>query len=145
LIRAFDPDALVTQLGCDTHATDPLAHLALTVDDMAAIYARLHRLAHEAADGRWIATGGGGYQLVDVVPRAWTLAFAEMTARTLPIDTPMAWQEFVVERTGAVPPRSFTDDPVRVSDAMREQARRAAEATAEAVRSLVWPHHGLRR
>jgi acetoin utilization protein AcuC len=145
LIRAFDPDALVTQLGCDTHATDPLAHLALTVDDMAAIYARLHRLAHEAADGRWIATGGGGYQLVDVVPRAWTLAFAEMTSRTLPIDTPMAWQEFVVERTGAVPPRSFTDDPVRVSDAMREQARRAAQTTVEAVRSLVWPHHGLSR
>jgi acetoin utilization protein AcuC len=145
LVRAFDPDALVTQLGCDTHATDPLAHLALTVDDMAAMYARLHRLAHEAADGRWIAMGGGGYQLVDVVPRAWTLAFAEMTGRPLPIETPMAWQEFAVDRTGSVPPRSFTDDPVRVSDAMRQQARRAAEETVAAIRSLVLPHHGIRR
>jgi acetoin utilization protein AcuC len=64
LVRGFDPDVLVTQLGCDTHVTDPLAHLALTVDDMAAIYRRLHRLAHEAAAGRWVATGGGGQQSV---------------------------------------------------------------------------------
>ena len=72
VVRAFDPDVLVTQLGCDTHANDPLAHLALTVDDMAAIYQRLHRLSHEAAEGRWVAMGGGGYQAVEEVPRAWT-------------------------------------------------------------------------
>jgi acetoin utilization protein AcuC len=144
LIRAFDPDILVTQLGCDTHTTDPLAHLALTVDDMAVIYRRLHRLAHEACDGRWLATGGGGYQLVQVVPRAWTLAFAEMTGRSLPIETPMGWQELVVERTRATPPRSFTDDPVALSDELREQARRMADDAVEAIRRLVLPHHGVR-
>ena len=141
LIRAFAPDVLVTQLGCDTHATDPLAHLALTVDDMAAVYARLHRLAHELCGGRWIATGGGGYQLVQVVPRAWTLAFAEMCGRPAPVETPMGWQEVVVERTGATPPRSFTDDPVAVSEAMRGQAREAAEEAVDALRRLVLPRH----
>ncbi len=30
LVRAFEPDVLVTQLGCDTHHTDPLANMALT-------------------------------------------------------------------------------------------------------------------
>ena len=30
LLRAFEPDVLVTQHGCDTHALDPLAHLALS-------------------------------------------------------------------------------------------------------------------
>jgi acetoin utilization protein AcuC len=144
LIRAFDPDVLVTQLGCDTHATDPLAHLALTVDDMAAIYARLHRLAHEAADGKWIAMGGGGYQLVQVVPRAWTLAFAEMSGGVLDIETPMAWRELAVERTGVVPPTSFTDDPIRVSEAMHEQAVRAAKDSVAALRELVLPRHGAR-
>jgi acetoin utilization protein AcuC len=144
LIRAFDADVMVTQLGCDTHATDPLAHLSLTVDDMAAIYHRLHRLAHETADGRWIALGGGGYQLVQVVPRAWTLAFAEMTGRRLPIDTPMGWQEVVVGRTGAIPPRSFTDDPVRVSEAMAQQARRGLQETIEGARRLILPFHGIR-
>jgi acetoin utilization protein AcuC len=145
VIRAFDPDVLVTQLGCDTHATDPLAHLALTVDDMAAIYRRLHRLAHEVADGRWVAFGGGGYQLVSVVPRAWTLAFTEMVGRSAPLDTPMVWQELVVDRTGVIPPRSFSDDPVRVSEAMEGQSRRAAEEAVEAVRRAVWPHHGVTR
>lgn len=144
LVRAFDPDVLVTQLGCDTHAADPLAHLALTVDDMAATYARLHRLAHEAAGGRWVATGGGGYQLVQVVPRAWTLAFAEMTGRSLPIETPMGWQEYAVERTGVSPPRSFTDDPVRVSEAMYSQARATVTESVEGLRRLVLPRHGLR-
>jgi acetoin utilization protein AcuC len=144
LIRAFDPDILVTQLGCDSHVTDPLAHLSLTVDDMAAVYHRLHRLAHEVCDGRWVATGGGGYQLVQVVPRAWTLAFAEMTGRKLPIDTPMGWQELVVERTRATPPRSFTDDPVELSPELHEQARRMADDAVEAIRRLVLPHHGVR-
>jgi acetoin utilization protein AcuC len=143
LIRAFDPDVLVTQLGCDTHATDPLAHLALTVDDMALIYARLHRLAHEAADGRWVAFGGGGYQLVQVVPRAWTLAFAEMTGGRLDVETPMAWREFAIERTGVTPPTAFTDPPVQLSEAMLEQARRGARDAVVALRELVHPRHGI--
>jgi acetoin utilization protein AcuC len=144
LVRAFAPDMLVTQLGCDSHVTDPLAHLSLTVDDMAGIYRRLHRLAHEVCEGRWMATGGGGYQLVQVVPRAWTLAFAEMTGRALPIDTPMGWQELVVERTRATPPRSFTDDPVQLSPELHEQARRMGDEAIEAIRRLVLPHHGVR-
>ncbi len=144
LVRAFAPDVLVTQLGCDTHASDPLAHLALTVDDMAAVYRRLHRLSHEAAAGRWVALGGGGYQLVSVVPRAWTTAFAEMSGRGLPIETPMPWQEFAVERTGVTPPRSFTDDPVRTSEGMLRQARQTAEESVRALRELVLPRHGAR-
>jgi acetoin utilization protein AcuC len=144
LVRAFAPDVLVTQLGCDAHATDPLAHLALTVDDMADIYARLHRLAHETAQGRWVATGGGGYQLVQVVPVAWTLAFAEMTGRRLPFEIPMEWREVAVERTGVTPPTGFTEDPVRVSEAMHEQAVTAARGSIEALRRLVLPRHGVR-
>jgi acetoin utilization protein AcuC len=144
LIRAFDADVLVTQLGCDTHATDPLAHLSLTVDDMAATYARLHALAHEVHDGRWIATGGGGYQLATVVPRAWTLAFAEMTGRSLPVETPMGWREVVGERTGARAPTAFTDDPVRLSDQLLEGARRAAQESVQGWRDLVLPRHGVR-
>jgi len=144
LVRAFQPDVLVTQLGCDTHATDPLAHLALTLDDMAVIYARLHALAHEAADGRWVATGGGGYQLVSVVPRAWTLAFAEMTGAPLPIETPMAWRELVVARTGAVPPRDFDDHGPLLGPDVEAHTRRTAEESVATVRALVFPRHGVR-
>ena len=144
LVRAFQPDVLVTQLGCDTHATDPLAHLALTLDDMAAIAARLHTLAHEAAEGRWIATGGGGYQLVSVVPRAWTLAFAEMTGAPLPIETPMTWRELVVARTGQEPPRDFDDAVPLLGEDVEAHTRRMAAESIATVRGLVFPRHGVR-
>jgi len=143
LVRAYAPDVLVTQLGCDTHLADPLAHLALTVDEFEAIVARLHALAHDVAEGRWIATGGGGYELVQVVPRAWTLAFAEMAGAKLPLDTPMRWREFATQRTGRPAPTSFSDDPVTVSDGIRASAQAAANEAVEGLRRLVLPHHGL--
>lgn len=143
LVRVFRPDVLVTQLGCDTHATDPLAHLALTVDDMGEIARRLHVLADEAAGGRWLATGGGGYQWVHVVPRAWTLAFAEMAAVSLPIETPMPWREEANRRTGQRAPVSFFEDPVDVSEHLHARARDTAGRSVATVRDLVFPHHGM--
>ena len=38
LLREFEPEVLVTQHGCDSHAEDPLAHLMLTVDGQRAAY-----------------------------------------------------------------------------------------------------------
>jgi acetoin utilization protein AcuC len=142
VVRAFAPDVLVTQLGCDSHASDPLAHLMLTLDDMAAIHARLHALAHEAAGGRWVATGGGGYRLVDVVPRAWTIAFAELSGGRLPPETPLDWQDLVRERTRSEPPVDFVDDPVEVADGIRRDALGAAEEAVERLRRTVLPRHG---
>jgi acetoin utilization protein AcuC len=144
LVRAFQPDVLVTQLGCDTHATDPLAHLSLTLADMAVVYERLHRLALEAADGRWLATGGGGYQLVSVVPRAWTLAFAQMSGGRMPVETPMPWRELVVARTGALPPHDFDDQAPLLGEDVEAHTRRIAEASIATVRELVFPRHGIR-
>jgi acetoin utilization protein AcuC len=93
VVRAFAPDVLVTQLGCDTHASDPLAHLGLTTEAYRQAAAVLHELAHDVASGRWVATGGGGYQWATVVPRAWTIYFAEMAGATPPDELPEAWIE----------------------------------------------------
>ncbi|MCK9895697.1 acetoin utilization protein AcuC [Frankia sp. AgB32] len=76
LLREFRPQVLVTQHGCDTHALDPLADLALSVDGQRASYEALHELSHELCEGRWLACGGGGYALDAVVPRAWTQLLA---------------------------------------------------------------------
>ena len=76
-VRAFGPDVLVTQCGCDTHHEDPLANLELTVDGQRTAIAALHGLAHEVCGGRWLAFGGGGYGLVRCVPRTWTHLLAE--------------------------------------------------------------------
>ncbi|MDP9296201.1 MAG: acetoin utilization protein AcuC, partial [Actinomycetota bacterium] len=69
LVRDFRPDVLVSQLGCDTHVSDPLAHLRLTTRAYREVASTLHALAHETAGGRWLATGGGGYQWARVAPR----------------------------------------------------------------------------
>jgi len=112
-VRDFQPDVLVTQLGCDTHRTDPLAHLELTTRSYREAAAMLHELAHEAAGGRWLATGGGGYQWAKVVPRAWTIYFAEMAgaAEDLPDRVPDEWHAEASARAGADVPATLTDPP----------------------------------
>lgn len=114
-LDAFDPDVLVTQLGCDTHVTDPLAHLALVTDDYLALAERLHRLAHDHAGGRWVALGGGGYQIVSVVPRAWTIYFAELTGEHVPLEVPWEWQQLAEEAVGERSVATFLDGPVQLA------------------------------
>ncbi|HEY4867427.1 MAG TPA: acetoin utilization protein AcuC [Candidatus Dormibacteraeota bacterium] len=81
LLREFRPTILVTQDGCDTHFLDPLAHIQGSTAIWPHIGRRFHELAHELCEGRWVATGGGGYAIREVVPRAWSLLFAEMVER----------------------------------------------------------------
>jgi acetoin utilization protein AcuC len=78
LLRNFKPTVLVTQDGCDTHYLDPLAHLAATTRIWPHVGHAFHELAHELCEGRWVALGGGGYAVREVVPRAWTIFFAEI-------------------------------------------------------------------
>ena len=130
-LDAFDPQVLVTQLGCDTHITDPLAHLALTTDDYAEIGRRLHGLAHAHTDGRWVAMGGGGYQIATVVPRAWTIYFAELSGQELPHEVPWEWLGLAEERVGQRPPDVFLDGPVTMSAERREVVRAQANQAVE--------------
>ena len=100
VLRAFQPQIMVTQCGCDAHHEDPLADLALTVDGQRASYRAMHDLAHEICDGRWVVLGGGGYGLVRCVPRAWTHLLAEVGGDPLDPATeiPQSWRDDVVAR-----------------------------------------------
>jgi acetoin utilization protein AcuC len=111
LVRTFAPEVLVTQHGCDSHMDDPLAHLMLSVDGQRASYLALHDLAHEVCEGRWVVTGGGGYALVDVVPRAWTHLLAVVAGQALDptTDTPPAWRHHVTTTLGRSAPSRMTD------------------------------------
>jgi acetoin utilization protein AcuC len=111
LVREFAPDVLVTQHGCDSHIEDPLAHLMLTVDGQRATYLALHDLAHEVCDGKWLVTGGGGYAIVDVVPRAWTHLLAIVGGEPLdPLTpTPESWRGHIQTLLGRVAPFRLTD------------------------------------
>jgi acetoin utilization protein AcuC len=139
ILRAFEPKVLVTQLGCDTHVTDPLAHLRLTTRAYRETATRLHGLAHELTDGRWIATGGGGYQWASVVPRAWTIAFAEMCDVRLPEQLPEGWIETVEFEVRREVPTTFSDPPVD-GDRLDPET----EGVIDAVRRVCFPFFGLR-
>lgn len=91
LLDAFKPDLIITQNGCDGHYLDPLTHLALTTRTYEAIPKLAHRLAHIYCQGRWLALGGGGYDHWRVVPRAWTLLWAEMNDKFAPVEIPLEW------------------------------------------------------
>jgi acetoin utilization protein AcuC len=147
LLREFDPEILVTQHGCDSHAEDPLAHLMLSVDGQRATYLALHDLAHELSDGRWVVTGGGGYALVDVVPRAWTHLLAIVAGAPLDPETrtPESWRAHVRERVGRDGPASLTDG--RAPD-YRDWGSGYDPSTwldrsVHATRTAVFPLHGL--
>jgi len=77
LMELFQPDLIVSQNGCDAHVWDPLTHLALTMESFSVIPKIAHELAHAFTGGKWVKVGGGGYDPFRVVPRAWTLLWAE--------------------------------------------------------------------
>jgi acetoin utilization protein AcuC len=147
LVRAFGPDVLVTQQGCDSHRDDPLAHLMLTVDGHRASYLALHDLAHEVCDGRWIATGGGGYAVVDVVPRSWTHLLSVVGGA--PIDpateTPSEWRGHVEETLGRSAPRRMTDgrDPAYRDWSEGYDPSTWLDRAVHETRLAVFPEHGL--
>lgn len=115
LAAAFRPDIVISQHGADSHAWDPLAHLRVTTTAMGAAARVVDELAHRHAGGRWLATGGGGYDVYRVVPRAWALVWLAAAHRDVPTETPPAWRErWAAEadaRDGGPPPVRFADEP----------------------------------
>ena len=90
------------------------------------------------AGGRWVATGGGGYQWARVVPRAWTIAFAEMAGTVIPDELPEAWLELVRGEYHISVPEFLSEDSVPNrgrSDAVDDVVRR--------VKRTIFPFHGL--
>ncbi|HXZ06156.1 MAG TPA: acetoin utilization protein AcuC, partial [Ktedonobacteraceae bacterium] len=91
LVITFAPDVIISNHGCDTHAWDPLTHLELTLSGIQAQMRLAHQLAHSFCQGRWVAVGGGGYDVYRVVPRAWSMLWAEISDQSLPVRLPGEW------------------------------------------------------
>ncbi len=85
LVVAFNPDLVVSQLGVDTFQSDPLAHLNITTIG----FCRAVRMIRAFAP-KWVALGGGGYDMANVA-RAWTLAWAIMNDADAPDEIPEAF------------------------------------------------------
>jgi acetoin utilization protein AcuC len=94
----FKPDVILTQNGADSHYYDPLTHLSATMKIYREIPKLAHEIAHKYCGGKWIAVGGGGYDIWRVVPRAWAHIWLEMSENSncygsLPADWIAYWQK----------------------------------------------------
>ncbi|GIG30723.1 acetoin utilization protein AcuC [Cellulomonas marina] len=147
VLREFDPQVLVTQHGCDAHRLDPLTSLRMSVEGLLAATTRLHDLAHDLCGGRWVALGGGGYAVIDAVPRVWAHLVGVAVHRPVDPATPVpaAWQAMVEDRFGRSGPARMGDgttpDPVPWSRGYdpADDVDRAVRAT----RAAVFPAWGL--
>lgn len=135
LLDAFEPDFVCTQLGVDTHYKDPLTHMSCTTGGF------LRAVSEVAARApRWIAFGGGGYELT-VVPRAWTLAFSRMTQQRPPQYVPESEADHYRKDDKPVPLEDQVEPPTD-EDWLRVSREFAEESVAE-IKQRVFPHHGL--
>ncbi|MGX5717463.1 acetoin utilization protein AcuC [Arthrobacter sp. MAHUQ-56] len=147
LVGAFQPGVIVSQHGCDSHRTDPLTHLNLSVDGQREAATAVGNLAERYCGGRWIATGGGGYNVLDVVPRAWSHLVAIAAGRPVPLRTPVPqdWRDYVEEKFGTAAPELMGDD-VELwwrSWEVGFDPNDAVDRSVMATRKAVFPLHGL--
>jgi len=115
LIGLSRPDVLVTEIGVDALRDDPLTLLDWTLGG-------LDRFLQWAAGTGlpWLALGGGGYRRWNVI-RGWSLTWARMIDRELPLDRPLedgvgrlpeAWPIHLMDEA---PPREVCDREMRMA------------------------------
>ncbi|WP_051619676.1 acetoin utilization protein AcuC [Haematomicrobium sanguinis] len=147
LAAAFEPEVIVSQHGCDSHRSDPLTNLRLSVDAQRQAVLSVDSLARKHTESRWLALGGGGYNITSVVPRTWTHLMALASGRAIPLETavPAPWREMVKERYGVEAPERMGDgaDLWWKSWDIGYDPNSAIDRAIMATRKEVFPLHGL--
>jgi acetoin utilization protein AcuC len=129
--EAFRPEVIVLQSGCDAHVLDPLTHLRCTTRAFEEAIRITCRVADRFCGGRLIATGGGGYAIWRVVPRAWALTWAALTEQSVHDAIPREWLERWQGESSCLLPDRLRDIP-----GMYAEVPRRAEVEATNRRSL---------
>ena len=154
LLRAFDPQVLVTQHGCDGHGEDPLTNLRMSVEGQRQLALDAADWARDFAGDRWLATGGGGYSPFSVVPRTWTHLVAAATGQPLRTSTviPQSWRDYAARAAGLGPGEGMAGIPDTMSDGVDVWWRSwevgydpsdPVDQTIMATRKEIFPYHGL--
>jgi acetoin utilization protein AcuC len=111
LADAFRPDVIVLMNGVDGHVLDPLTHLRATTRLFQETLDIVLEIADRHCGGRVLATGGGGYDIWRVVPRAWTQIWAALSGQSLPKSVPREWLDHWQGESPYVLPLLMTDSP----------------------------------
>ncbi|WP_026552088.1 acetoin utilization protein AcuC [Arthrobacter sp. H20] len=147
LAEAFQPEVILSQHGCDSHIDDHLTNLRISIDAQREMASSIRDLASRLCEGRWIATGGGGYNLTSVVPRAWSTLIAVAAGVAIGPQTavPESWRAYVLEHYGTEAPRLMGDgaDTWWRSWEVGYDPNDDLDRTVMATRKAVFPLHGL--
>lgn len=140
LADAFGPDVIVLQTGCDAHVLDPLTHLRCTTS----LYRDAVQIVSDVADahcnGRIVATGGGGYAIYTVVPRAWTLVWATLTGQHVDDELPLEFLRRLRHESGQTVPATLIDAPDAFeTTSLMKESRETNRRTVDAVRRKCLP------
>jgi acetoin utilization protein AcuC len=135
LAGVFNPDVIVLELGADTLAGDPLAHLYLTNNTYAEIVRHLLRFEKPI-----LATGGGGYHVENTV-RAWALAWTVLSGQDIAHGMEATMGGVMLQSTDWQ--GGLHDRELPVTSQQREMVLPALEATIETLKAKVFPLHGL--
>ncbi|HAQ07532.1 MAG TPA: acetoin utilization protein AcuC [Bacillus bacterium] len=134
----FKPDVILTQNGADSHYLDPLTHLSATMKIYREIPKLAHEIAHKYCGGKWIAVGGGGYEIWRVVPRAWSLIWLEMTENSNCYGSlPQEWIDEWKEQAPVELPTKW-DDPDDLYPPIPRKAE-ITEKNAQTVEKALYP------
>ncbi|MFC1793401.1 acetoin utilization protein AcuC [Planctomycetota bacterium] len=135
LMKVYNPDVIVFELGADALAGDPLANLNLTNNAYAEIINHLMNFGKPI-----LATGGGGYNVENTV-RAWALAWSIFCGADQGEDIHHAIGGVLLESTEWQ--GGLRDRELAVSDSQRETVMPALDATIEKIKTTIFPIHGI--
>ncbi len=135
LVGRYNPDVIVFELGADTLAGDPLAHLQLTNNVYVEVINHLLRFNKPI-----LATGGGGYHVENTV-RAWALAWTVLSGQDLDVGMDASIGGVMLQSTDWQ--GGLRDRELPVTSQQREMVLPALEASIETIKAKVFPLHGL--
>lgn len=132
LLQAFRPEAIVLQLGTDTHIKDPLAHACLTAQGWLGAVKDVRDLGVPI-----VAIGGGGYNLT-TVPRMWCLAVTTLAGIAVTDDIPSHYAYRAPELS------TLTDhNAPTITTQQHAHARAFAQTSAAELKARLFPRFGL--
>ena len=135
IIKAFEPDLVVAEIGADTLRSDPLTNLLLTNNAYQEVVKAIQGFSQ-----RLLALGGGGYDIYRTA-RCWTLAWSIFNG-VEPED------EFAGTVGGMMfgpemEVSSLYDVPRPTTGRVKEKALARAKEAVHFIKSKVFPLHGL--
>jgi acetoin utilization protein AcuC len=141
LFEWFKPEVVVAQFGADTHYSDPLTSLNMTLTGYSYLVHRIKELTDQYSAGRLLALGGGGYS-IEVVPLAWAIVFQTMRGGEVPEFLPPCWMEMFtnfVERG----PFSLPDIPMKLGEGAQRKMSTELENTLLGLKKVLSEVHGI--